>query len=159
MLSVFVRQKVAINGNVRITDHLSKIWLPDCSKLVINWKDVADIMSLSFFWRFLFYLSSLVTVPSFMSISLLVLELWLFLFIKGLTRNPGIGNMLVWVFSNIWRLERVRDIKFDRKASKEKLFNAAKCHYSFYLFWVNKGKPNAGEVKIMPSILGLKAYI
>ena len=31
---------------------------------------------------------------------------------KGLTRNPEIGNALVWVFPNIWRLEQFRDTKF-----------------------------------------------
>ena len=38
----------------------------------------------------LFLLSSLVTVPSFMSISSLVLDITIF-FYKGLSRNPEIG--------------------------------------------------------------------
>ena len=38
LFSVFVRLKVKINENISITDHVSGIWLLDCSKLVINWK-------------------------------------------------------------------------------------------------------------------------
>ena len=42
----------------------------------------------------LFILTSLVTDPSFMSLSSLVLQLTIS-FYKGLTRNPKIGNALV----------------------------------------------------------------
>ena len=45
---------------------------------------------------------------------------------KGLTRNPEIGNTSVQVLPKIWRLSGVRDTKFGRNVSKEKLFNAAK---------------------------------
>ena len=38
LFSVFVRQKVTINENISFTDYVSKIQLPDCSKLVVNWK-------------------------------------------------------------------------------------------------------------------------
>ena len=61
---------------------------------------------------------------------------------KGFTRNPEIGNTLVWVLSNIWRLRRVRETKFDTNISSKKLLNAAKFQgYSFYRFWVIKAKP------------------
>ena len=46
--------------------------------------------SATFFEVVLFPLSSLVTVPSFMSISSLVLDITIF-FYKGLSRNPEIG--------------------------------------------------------------------
>ena len=36
-------------------------------------------------------------------------------FYKGLTRNPEIGNTLVSVLPNIWRLAGVRDTKFGKK--------------------------------------------
>ena len=55
---------------------MSGIWLPDCSKLAKNWKNDRDIticeheLLPDFF--LLFLLSSLVTGPGFMSISLLV---------------------------------------------------------------------------------------
>ena len=52
-------------------------------KVIVNFFDVAG-----------FFSSSLVTSPSFMSISLLVLGLWQFLFIRDLTRNRGIWNTL-----------------------------------------------------------------
>ena len=70
-------------------------------------------------------------------------------FYKGLTRNPEIRNTAVWVLPNIWRLGQVRDNKFGMNASSKMLLNAAKCQsYSFYCFWVIKGKPN---LKITPS--------
>ena len=71
-------------------------------------------------------------------------------FYKGLTRNPEIGNIPVWVLPNIWRLGRVTDTKFDSNVSNEMLLNAGKWQdYSFYRFWVIKG--NQEEVKIPPS--------
>ena len=51
------------------------------------------------------------TMTSQLSILSLVLELWHF-FYNGLIRNPEIGNTLVWVLPNIWRLGRVMDTKF-----------------------------------------------
>ena len=59
-----------------------------------------------------------------------------------MTRNPEIGNTPVWVLPNIWGLRQVRDTKFGTNVSNEMLLNAAKCQgYSFYRFWVIKGKP------------------
>ena len=111
----------------------------------------ADITSSSnFFDVVLFLLSSLVTGPSFMSISSLVLELWQFSFIRDLTRNPEFGNTLVWVLSNIWRLGQVGNTKFGANVSNKVLLNATKCQsYSFYRFWVSNGKPTRG-VKLPP---------
>ena len=59
-----------------------------------------------------------------------------------MARNPEIGNTPVWVLPNIWKLGRVRDTKFGTDVPNEILLNAAKCQgYSFYRFWVIKGKP------------------
>ena len=44
-------------------------------------------------------------------------------FYKGLTRNPEIGNVHVWVFPNIWRLGRVIDTM---NVSNRMLLNAKK---------------------------------
>ena len=69
-------------------------------------------------------------------------------FYKGLTRNPEIGNTPVWVLPNIWRLGRIKNTKFDTNVSNEMLLNAAKYQgYSFYRFWVIRGKP-IGEIKL-----------
>ena len=66
---------------------------------------------------------------------------------KGFTRNPEIGNTLVWVLSNIWRLRRARETKFDTNISNKKLLNASKFQgYSFYRFWVIKAKPTGGRI-------------
>ena len=89
---------------------------------------------------FLVLLPSLVTDPSFISTSSLVMELCQF-FYKELTRNPEIGNTRVWVLPNIWRLKQVRDTKFGTNVSNKMLLNAGKCQgYSFYRFWVIRGK-------------------
>ena len=72
---------------------------------------------------------------------------------KRLARNPEIGNTPIWRLPNIWRLGQIRTIKFGRNVSNKILLNTAKYQgYSFYHFWVIKGKPT-GEVKggkIMP---------
>ena len=95
-----------------------------------------DITSSSnFFDVVLFLFSSLATGLSFMSVPSLVLELW----------NSEIGNNPAWVLPNIWRLGQVRDTKFSTNISNKMLLNATKCQvYSFYYFWVIKGKPIEG---------------
>ena len=89
MFSVFGRKKVTVDENVSFTDYVSGIRLPDCSKLAKNRKNNNyvticwyDVITKIFFEIVLFFLSSLVTGPSFMSISSLVLELWQFSFIR-----------------------------------------------------------------------------
>ena len=75
---------------------------------------------------------------------------------KGLTRNTEIGNTPFWVLPNIWRLGQARDTKFGKNVSNKMLLNAAKCQgYSFYRFWVIKGKPR-GKTTSPPHRLGLK---
>ena len=76
-------------------------------------------------------------------------------FYKGLTRNLEIRNTPVWVLPNIWRLRRVRNIKFGMNVSNKMLLNAAKCQcYSLYLFWVVKGKTNRGvKLQMCTSLL------
>ena len=72
---------------------------------------------------------------------------------KGLTRNVDIGNTPIWVLPNIWRLEQVMDTKFGTNVSNRMLLNAAKFQgYSFYRFWVIKGKPTGGGGKITPPL-------
>ena len=67
---------------------MSGIWPPDCSQLAKNPKNDNDVIvfrhdvNVKFFDVVLFPMSSLVTGPSFTSISSLVLELWQFSFIR-----------------------------------------------------------------------------
>ena len=62
-------------------------------------------------------------------------------FCKGLTRNLEIGNTPIWILPNIWRLGQVRNSKFVTNVFNEILLHAAKYQiYSFYRFWVIKGK-------------------
>ena len=84
-------------------------------------------------------------------------------FYKRLTRNLGIGNTPAWVLPNICRLWLVRETKSGTNVSSKMLLNAVKCQgYSFYRFWVIKGKPTGGgeggggeRVTPSPSRLGL----
>ena len=104
----------------------------------ISWHDVI----VNFFNVVVFLLSSLITGPSLISISPLVLESWQFSFITGLTRNLEIGNSPVLILPSIWRLGWVREIKFDTNFFNEKLLNAVKCqsHIQLLTFLIHKGK-------------------
>ena len=102
------------------TDYASSIRLPDCSK----WPKLVVKFHVN-----------IITGSGAMTSS----------FYKELTRNPGIGNTPVWVLFNIWRLEQVKNTNFGMNASKKMLLNATNCQgYSFYGFWVIKGKPTGG---------------
>ena len=66
-------------------------------------------------------------------------------FYKGLTRNLEIGNTAACVLPNISRLGQIWDTKFGTNISNNMLLNSAKClSYSFYCFWVIKGKLTGG---------------
>ena len=72
-------------------------------------------------------------------------------FYQGVTRNTEIGNTPVWVLPNIWTLGQARDTKRGTDVSNKKLLNAAKCQgYTFYHFWVIKGKQTEGKVTPVP---------
>ena len=106
--------------------------------------------SSKFFDTDVFFLPSLVTGPRFMSVSLLVLVLGQFSFIRDWAEIQIDQNTSVWVLPDIWGLGRVRDTKVGTNVNK-KLLNAAKCQgYSFYGFWVINGKPTGGK-NILPT--------
>ena len=95
----------------------------------------------TFFDGVVFLLSSLVNDSNFMSIWLLVLELWQFLSWRNLTRNLEIGNTPACVLSNIWRKGWVRNTKFGMNVPNKKLFNHRKYQIDkFYCFSVIKEK-------------------
>ena len=79
---------VTVNENISFTDYTSGLRLPNCFKLAINSKNDNDFTnfditpSSDFSDIAVFFFSSLVTGQSFKSISLLVLELLQFIFIK-----------------------------------------------------------------------------
>ena len=102
------------------------------STLIFFWRFFVSLIRFSYWSKFHFNIN---TVSGIMTI----------FFYKGLTRNPEIGNTSVWVLPNIWRLVRVMDTKFGTNVSNRMLLNAAKFQgYSFYRFWVFKGKPTGG---------------
>ena len=141
---------------------MSGIRLSDCSKLAINWKNDNDLTISRHDIIVKFYLASFFDV---FFVFLVMFSYWskfhvniisgsgvmTIFFYKGLTRNPEIGYNPVWVLPNIWGQGRVRNAKFSTNVSNEILPNVAKCQsYSFYRFWVIKGKPT-GRIKLLPS--------
>ena len=109
-------------------DYTSGIQLPDCSKLATNQKNNNDVImyhlnvTVKFFNEVLFLLSSLVTDPSFTSISSLFLELWKFSFIRDWPQIwkleiPAPGFCLIsgdWGKLGILNLTRMSLIKYYR---------------------------------------------
>ena len=144
----FCKIKSYYNENISFTDYAFGIRLPECYKLVVNWKNDNDVTIfwhdaiVNFAWRRFvslvkfsywskFYVN-IITYSGVMTIS----------FHKGLTRNPEIGNNPVCVLPNIWRLGQVRKTKFGTNVSNKMLMNPAQYQgCSFYRFWVIQEKP------------------
>ena len=136
---------------------MSGIRPPDCSKLAKNPKSSNDLtifrhdINVRFFWRCFVSLVKFSYWPKFHVNIITGSETLTIFFYKGLTRNLEIGNTPVWALPNIWRLGRVMDTKFGRNVSNRILLKAAKFQgYSFYCFWVIKGKPTEGAGKVTP---------
>ena len=126
---------------------MSGIRPPNCSKLAKNPKNDNDVtifrhdLNVKFFWRCFVSLVKFSYWSKFHVNIITGSGIMTIFFYKGLTRNPEIGNTPVWVLPNIWRLGWVMDTKFDTNVSNRMLLNVAKFQvYSFYCFWVIKGK-------------------
>ena len=59
-------------------------------------------------------------------------------FYKRLTRNSEIGNTVVWVLPNIYRIGHVKDTKSGIDVFDKMLLNAAKCE-GYTIFELLKG--------------------
>ena len=123
---------------------MSGIRPPDCSKLAKNPKNDNDVtifrhdVNVKFFWRCFVSLVKFSYWSKFHVNIITGSRIMTIFFYKGLTRNPEIRNIAVWVMKSL----PVRNIL---------LLNAAKCQgYSFYHFWVIKGKPTGEGGKITP---------
>ena len=130
---------MTVNENVNFTDYVSGIRLPDCYKLTINPKNDNAIticrhdVIVKFFWRYFVSLVKFSYWSKFLVDIITGFGVVTIYFYKGLTRNSEIGNTSVWVLPN------------------KILLNATKCQgYSFYRFWVIRGKPTGEEGKITP---------
>ena len=130
---------------------MSGIRPPDCSKLAKNPKNNNDVtifwhdVIVKTFWRCFVSLVKFSYWSEFHVNIITGSEIMTIFFYKRLTRNPEIGNTPICVLPNIWRLGRVMDTKFSRNVSNRMLVNAGKFQgYSFYHFWVIKGKPTGG---------------
>ena len=130
---------------------MSWIQPPDCSKLAKHLKNDNDVkifrhdVNAKFFWPCFVFLVKFSYWSKFHVNIITGSGIMKIFFYKGLTRNPKIGNIRVWVLPNIWRLGRVMDTKFGTNVLNRILLNAAKLQsHSFYRFWVIKGKPTGG---------------
>ena len=110
--------KDTINENISFTDYVSEIRLPDSSKLVVSWKN-NNVVTISqynvivkFFDVFLFLLSCLVTGPTFMSISSLILELLQFPIIRDWPeiRKSEISTFELFPISADWCKLRILNL-------------------------------------------------
>ena len=119
---------------------MSGHWLFNCFKLTINWKNGNII----FFWHHCQKLCFSVNFSywSKFHVSIMTGSKAMEVFIyKKLIRNLETEHTPMWVWPNIWRREPVRDTKFGRNVSNEKLLKAVRCLvYNFYCFWVTKRK-------------------
>ena len=108
----------------------------------------------NFFDVVLFLLSSLVTSTSFMLISSLVLELWQFSFIRDW---PEIQKLEIPPSAFCWICEECGELEIPNLALIFlMILNAAKSQgYSFYHFWVIKGKQTGRRSKITPTQIGV----
>ena len=121
----------------------SSFWIASNWKMTMASQFVNMKSSSNFFWRryFVFLVKfsycskfhiNIITGSGVMTID----------YYKGLTKNPKIRNTPVWVLRNIWILENIRNTRFGSDVPNKILLNAAKFQgYSFYYFWVIKGKP------------------
>ena len=144
-------------NKISCTDYASGIWFLECSKLAINWKNSNEVtlfrqdIIIIFFWccfvsliKFSYWSKFHVNIITGSGVTTIF-------FYKRLTRNPEIRNTIVWVLPNICRLGHVGDTKFGTNVSNKMLLNVVKCQsYSFYHFWVIKGKPTGGNITPPP---------
>ena len=137
---------------------MSGIRPPELSKLAENLKNdnVVTIprhdVIVKIFWRGFVSLAKFSYWSKFHVNTITGSGIMTIFFYKGFTRNREIGNTPVWVLPNIWRLERVMGTKFGTNVSSRMLLNVAKFQgYSFYRFWVIKGKPTGG-IKLPPPL-------
>ena len=146
-------------------DYVSGIWFPDCSKLARNCS-VNDFIVCRyegiikvFDTFFLFLLTILVTGPSFMSISWLVLELQKFPFIRDWLEiwKSEISSSQFWAIS---RDGQIRDTKFGTNVANKMLLNAVKFQgCSFNCFWQGvKLPPTQIRVKVFKTSSGFNGF-
>ena len=137
---------VTLNEIIIFTDYATGMRLLDCSKLTVNWKsNFLTWRHHQFFLRF-FVSPVKVSYCSKFHVNIIPGFGVLTIFYKGLTRNPEIGNIPVWGFTNNCRRRQVRNTKFGKNASTKVLLNAAKfLGYTCYCFCIINAKPTGGK--------------
>ena len=97
---------------------MSGVRPPDCSKLAKNPKNDKEVtisrhdVNVKFLWCCFVSLVNFSYWPKFDVNIITSSGIMKIFFNKGLTRNPEIGNTLVGVLPNIWRLEQDMGTKF-----------------------------------------------
>ena len=104
---------------------------------------------------FIFLLSIWDCGISFLSISLLVLNLWQLLLITDWTRNLEIKKTDVWNLSSQWGLRQIYNTKYRASVSISSYWILKSCKIQlFTIFWVNLCKATRG----IPQI-GIKFWV
>ena len=137
----------------------SDFWLPDYSKLAKNLKKWQRRHNLptrrhrQISFDVVVFLLSLFTGSSFMSILLLVLKLWKFLYKRNLTRNWKYTSLN---FDQYLGMGATGDTKFGLNVSNEKLLNATKVSSLHILpFLSYYGKTTGGGDEIFRVKVGI----
>ena len=140
---------------------MSGIQLPNCSKLVINWKNDNDVticwhdVIVKFFWCFV----SLVKFNYWSKFHVNVITgsgVITIFFYKGLTRNVEIGNIAIWVLPNIWRLVQERDTKFGTNVSNKCYWMLQNAKVTAFTISELLRENRQGVRVIFPNFLSLK---
>ena len=109
LFSVFVRQKVTVNGNINFANSLSRIWLLGLLQIGQNsekWQCCHNFL-ICHRQSFLTFFVSLVKFSYWSKFHVSIITgsgIMTVFFYKGLTRNPEIRNIPVWVLPNMKRL-------------------------------------------------------
>ena len=109
LFSVFLRQKINIDGNVSITNHESEIWLLNFSGLAINQKTDNNVTICQYsiiaeiFWHWRVSLVKFSYCSRFHVDIIIGSGVMTIFAYKGLTRNLKIGSTPVWILPNVWR--------------------------------------------------------
>ena len=113
------------------TNHVSGIRLPDYNKFTRNHKNgsyttICRNDVLVFFWRFRACPVKFSYCFKFHVNIITSLRVRTMFVYKGLTRNQEIENTPVYVLPNNWRLWKLRNTKFGKNFSNDKLLNASR---------------------------------
>ena len=164
--SYFVRQKVTINKNISFTNyaHAIRFRIGLIGRKLKRWQwhhNFTTWRHRQFFWRCFVSLVKFSYWSKFYIFIITGSGIMTIFFQEGLTRNPEIGNTLVWVLPNIWRLWWIT--KGIANLAQTSLI---KCYWMLQnasVIWLRMGKfdnlSNSSSSQVILDIFGLPTEI